>query len=356
MKKLFTLLTALAIMMLSATAFAANEQEALADGADITGIRRMAMAEPLYNQMKDGPSLADVTQAVYDASALTKVYVISYGDIASNIKRDTDVDIRPLNHRQAMKVFRLCVPKYVDAYVVPTIANNNRKTVFFDVYQVKTDALLYRYQLTADKNAEDSYMTYKALSEQFFKKFDRAIENQKRRKAIEAEKKAKLDALLADPVKRAEYEKKSEEDKKKAENKKVVIFTAYSDTAKFLFDELKARGFTRLAYASGQSVGSTGHHSTRDFTEVLESFAPYSKLYKEKDWTNLYEDAKLNRSDYYDDERQRWNVDYEKWQQLVYEYDRRTADKIDDGIDILIATDCLSEGQNLQDADMQINL
>ena len=176
----------------------------------------MAMAEPLYNQMKDGPSLADVTQAVYDASALTKVYVISYGDIASNIKRDTDVDIRPLNHRQAMKVFRLCVPKYVDAYVVPTIANNNRKTVFFDVYQVKTDALLYRYQLTADKNAEDSYMTYKALSEQFFKKFDRAIENQKRRKAIEAEKKAKLDALLADPVKRAEYEKKSEEDKKKA--------------------------------------------------------------------------------------------------------------------------------------------
>ena len=216
MKKLFTLLTALAIMMLSATAFAANEQEALADGADITGIRRMAMAEPLYNQMKDGPSLADVTQAVYDASALTKAYVISYGDIASNIKRDTDVDIRPLNHRQAMKVFRLCVPKYVDAYVVPTIANNNRKTVFFDVYQVKTDALLYRYQLTADKNAEDSYMTYKALSEQFFKKFDRAIENQKRRKAIEAEKKAKLDALLADPVKRAEYEKKSEEDKKKA--------------------------------------------------------------------------------------------------------------------------------------------
>ena len=145
------------------------------------------------------------------------------------------------------------------------------------------------------------------------------------------------------------------QDKQKAENKKVVIFTAYSDTAKFLFDELKARGFTRLAYASGQSVGSTGHHSTRDFTEVLESFAPYSKLYKEKDWTNLYEDAKLNRSDYYDDEKQRWNVDYEKWQQLVYEYDRRTADKIDDGIDILIATDCLSEGQNLQDADMQIN-
>ena len=145
------------------------------------------------------------------------------------------------------------------------------------------------------------------------------------------------------------------QDKQKADNKKVVIFTAYSDTAKFLFDELKARGFTRLAYASGQSVGSTGNHSTRDFTEVLESFAPYSKLYKEKDWTNLYEDAKLNRSDYYDDEKQRWNVDYEKWLQLAYEYDKRTADKIDDGIDILIAADCLSEGQNLQDADMQIN-
>lgn len=216
MKKIFMLLTALAVMMLSATAFAANEQESLVEGADITVIRRMALAEPLYNPMKDGPSLADVTQAVYDASALTKVYVISYGDIAANIKRDTDVDIRPLNHRQAMKVFRICVPKYVDAYVVPTIANNNRKTVFFDVYQIKTDALLYRYQLTADKHAEDNYLTYKALSEQFFKRFDRAIENQKRRKAIEAEKQAKLDRLLADPEKRAEYEKKSEEEKQKA--------------------------------------------------------------------------------------------------------------------------------------------
>lgn len=216
MKKLFMLLTALTVMMLSATAFAANEQEALTDGADITVIRRMALAEPLYNPMKDAPSLADVSQAVYDAAALTKVYVISYGDIAANIKRDTDVDIRPLNHRQAMKIFRLCVPKYVDAYVVPTIANNNRKTVFFDVYQIKTDALLYRYQLTADKHAEDSYITYKALSEQFFKRFDRAIENQKRRKAVEAEKQAKLDLLLADPEKRAEYEKKSEEEKQKA--------------------------------------------------------------------------------------------------------------------------------------------
>lgn len=144
-------------------------------------------------------------------------------------------------------------------------------------------------------------------------------------------------------------------DKQKAGNKKVVIFTAYSDTAKFLFDELKTLGFSRLAYASGQSIGSTGNHSTSNFTEVLESFAPYSKLYKEKDWTNLYEDAKLNRADYYDDDKQRWNVDYEKWQKLVYENDRRTADKLDDGIDILIATDCLSEGQNLQDADMQIN-
>lgn len=216
MKKLFMLLAALTVMLFSVTAFAADEQEALTDGADITAIRRMALAEPLYNPMKDGPSLTEVSQAVYDAAALTKVYVISYGDIAANIKRDTDVDIRPLNHRQAMKVFRLCVPKYVDAYVVPTIANNNRKTVFFDVYQVKTDALLYRYQLTADKHAEDSYLTYKALSEQFFKRFDRAIENQKRRKAVEAEKQAKLDLLLADPVKRAEYEKKSEEEKKKA--------------------------------------------------------------------------------------------------------------------------------------------
>ena len=97
-------------------------------------------------------------------------------------------------------------------------------------------------------------------------------------------------------------------EKKKAKNKKVVIFTAFADTAQFIFDELKKRGFSRMASASGQNVFTTGAHSTKNFTAVLESFAPYSKLYKEKDWSGMYADAQLDRAKYYDDEKQRWNV------------------------------------------------
>lgn len=144
-------------------------------------------------------------------------------------------------------------------------------------------------------------------------------------------------------------------EKKKAKNKKVVIFTAFADTAQFIFDELKKRGFSRMASASGQNVFTTGAHSTKNFTAVLESFAPYSKLYKEKDWSGMYADAQLDRAKYYDGEKQRWNVSYEKWLELTAQYDTKTLEQVNDGIDILIATDCLSEGQNLQDADTQVN-
>lgn len=147
------------------------------------------------------------------------------------------------------------------------------------------------------------------------------------------------------------------EAKKKADNKKVVIFTAFTDTAKFIFDELKARGFTRMAAVSGDTILTTGNHSKSDFTEILQSFAPYSKLYKELKWDDLYEDANLDREKYYidDEKKPHWQVPYDLWLDLVHEHRPRFARLLDDGIDILIATDCLSEGQNLQDADLQIN-
>lgn len=145
------------------------------------------------------------------------------------------------------------------------------------------------------------------------------------------------------------------EEKRQSKNKKVVIFTAYADTAKFIFEELQKRGFTKMASASGQEILTTGHQNTRQFTPILLSFAPYSKLYKELDWTNLYEDAKLSYGDYYNDEKQRWEVPYKKWLELIPKYRPEVAAQLDDELDILIATDCLSEGQNLQDADMQVN-
>ncbi|MBR5119319.1 MAG: DEAD/DEAH box helicase family protein [Muribaculaceae bacterium] len=146
--------------------------------------------------------------------------------------------------------------------------------------------------------------------------------------------------------------------KKDQPNKKVVIFTAYADTAQFLFDELNSRGFTRMASVSGSTVLSTGNHNKSNFTETLQSFAPYSKLYKELKWDELYEKY-LDPAIYYKEEKDgkkaHWEVPYSLWQELVMQHNPQYARLLNDGIDILIATDCLSEGQNLQDADLQIN-
>jgi superfamily II DNA/RNA helicase len=48
-------------------------------------------------------------------------------------------------------------------------------------------------------------------------------------------------------------------------------------------------------------------------------------------------------------------VPYEKWLELIGKYSSETLKKVQSPIDVLIATDCLSEGQNLQDCDTVIN-
>lgn len=100
-------------------------------------------------------------------------------------------------------------------------------------------------------------------------------------------------------------------------NKKVLIFTAFADTANYLYenlapDMLKARGLH-----TGKVTGSAGPKTTLkksyDFQSVLTLFSPRSK---EKAAVLPDEPAEL---------------------------------------DILIGTDCISEGQNLQDCDYLVN-
>ena len=143
--------------------------------------------------------------------------------------------------------------------------------------------------------------------------------------------------------------------KQESQNRKIVIFTAYSDTAKFLFFELRQRGFSRIASVSGTEICTSGCHHTNDFQDVLQSFAPYSKLYKERDWSQLYDKARLDTGKHFDAEKRQWHIPYPVWERLVRENEPSVLRLLDDPIDILIATDCLSEGQNLQDADMQVN-
>jgi ERCC4-related helicase len=127
-------------------------------------------------------------------------------------------------------------------------------------------------------------------------------------------------------------------------NQKVVIFTVYKDTAFYLFEQLTKRGFDRVGVISGEVSKSDSSEQTKKFEPILERFAPFTKLFNEKEWDFLPSSEKLSA-----------DKQYQEWLKWIYANDEITAAKLKNPIDILIATDVLSEGQNLQDCDMVIN-
>lgn len=101
------------------------------------------------------------------------------------------------------------------------------------------------------------------------------------------------------------------------DNKKILIFTAFADTANYLYDNLSNSIHKTHDIHTGKVTGSAPPKSTLtkryDFESLLTLFSPRSK---EK---NIVIPDETNE------------------------------------LDILIATDCISEGQNLQDCDYLIN-
>ncbi len=100
-----------------------------------------------------------------------------------------------------------------------------------------------------------------------------------------------------------------------ANNRKVLIFTAFADTARYLYDNMCAlakQWQVNIALVTGSGDNQSSLNK-KDFEEILTLFSPLSK----------------ERAVLYPDESRE--------------------------IDILIATDCISEGQNLQDCDYVIN-
>ena len=95
-------------------------------------------------------------------------------------------------------------------------------------------------------------------------------------------------------------------------NKKVIIFTAFADTANYLYENLADRIKNDCGLNTALITGSTDGRCTIEkfpmsFNNVLSAFSPRSK-----------------------------------------------EAKVKEEIDVLIATDCISEGQNLQDCDFLI--
>lgn len=132
--------------------------------------------------------------------------------------------------------------------------------------------------------------------------------------------------------------------KTNAANSKVLIFTVYKDTAFYLLDQLTKRGFGQVAAVSGDATRiGNDPAELRDFEPILERFAPFTKLFKEKQWKfEPTQDAKPLAA-------------FAEWKQWVEKNEPKTHAKLQAPIDILIATDALSEGQNLQDCDLVIN-
>lgn len=198
MKKIFQLIVALLILVVgSSCAFAYADKTTMQEGADITGIHRLAIAQPLYIQRKEkAPTNQTLAKLMQEASKRSKTYIVSYNTVADGINSVKSVDILALDRRTAKKIFKENVQDYADAYVELTVANDSRTTFFFDVYETGTNKLLYTYQMEAGRNDQDDEDNYKFYCESFFKQFDREIRDQKKEHE-RAAKKAQREAEKA---------------------------------------------------------------------------------------------------------------------------------------------------------------
>ena len=99
----------------------------------------------------------------------------------------------------------------------------------------------------------------------------------------------------------------------------MLVFTAFADTARYLYDNIAEWARTELGLHTALVTGGNGGNQTtmpgirKDIGSILTSFSPVS-MERDKVDKDLHEE-----------------------------------------IDILIATDCISEGQNLQDCDYVVN-
>jgi SNF2 family DNA or RNA helicase len=139
--------------------------------------------------------------------------------------------------------------------------------------------------------------------------YDSADQVDKTRDAKLSELKKLIESKVKHPTK----------NKKDRDNHKVLVFTAFADTAKYLYEALQEWvKISQLNINMALVVGGTGRNQTtfgkNEFNQILTNFSPISK----------------NR-------------------------DKMKSMRQDGEIDLLIATDCISEGQNLQDCDYLVN-
>jgi superfamily II DNA or RNA helicase len=136
-------------------------------------------------------------------------------------------------------------------------------------------------------------------------------------------------------------------------NKKVLIFTMYKDTAEYVFEQLGKKGFDRIAMVTGSESRAKDEPSLKEFTPILERFSPLTKMMKEKDWSQMEGSGFMASAEF---KAKTPYAQFDEWSTWIAKSSPSIKKEIlDKPIDILVATDCISEGQNLQDCDTVIN-
>jgi SNF2 family DNA or RNA helicase len=102
-------------------------------------------------------------------------------------------------------------------------------------------------------------------------------------------------------------------------NRKVLVFTAFADTARYLHQHIQSWARKELKIHTGLVCGDGGNEASlgrTDYDDILTNFSPIAK-------------RRADQAPRFANQREE--------------------------IDLLIATDCISEGQNLQDCDLLVN-
>ena len=183
MRQLIRLAAILTVLAFSTVCFA-GQAETIEEGADLTGIKKLAICLPYYTKMLEGePTTDELLKGLATASKRAKGYeVISYNDLAREIKADTAIDIRRLPIPESKKIFNEYVGRYADAYLFVTLANNSRVNFFGSVYDAKTHELLYDFRIEGGKDVGSKTLrSYETLAERFYEAFGAAIAKQIKR-------------------------------------------------------------------------------------------------------------------------------------------------------------------------------
>jgi len=162
-----------AALMTTSVASAAF-QETVEEGADLTAVKRLAIAMPNYYKVEDSePHMSDLIRELYNTGRLTStIEIVSYDDIAAAIRRNTGIDILSLETPEAEKVYNRYIAQFADAYVITTVTNNAKVPwLFFYVYNAADGKLMYSYSYQSRLTSKTS-KGYSKAAEDFFKQFD----------------------------------------------------------------------------------------------------------------------------------------------------------------------------------------